>query len=367
LRTLGDEEKDNLLNAAQASELELRQQKRALEEREKTLTLEVARRLEEEVGKIEEAAAKRLEEEHRLRDAEKDRKLQDAQRINDELRRKLQQGSQQTQGEVLELELETLLRSTFPSDHIEPVPKGLRGADVVQKVLSASGHHCGTIVWEAKRTKAWSDGWVQKLKDDQRSLRAELAVIVSEALPRDCQQFNHFQGVWVTNPQCALALATALRFQLKEVATSKLAAVGKNEKMEVLYAYLSGAEFRQRVETIVESFNEMQKDLQEERRAAERRWAKREKLLQKVIGSTSGMYGDLQGLIGSSMQTIPALSESDDAGESDAITMLGRRSERSSESFKDASGENETAFSLRDFNRSLHVHDENTSEELLEM
>jgi hypothetical protein len=359
-------EKDNLLMAAQATELDLRQQKRALEEREKTLTLEVARSLEEEVSKVEEATAKRLEEEHRLRDAEKDRKLQEAQRINDELRRKLQQGSQQTQGEVLELELETLLRNAFPSDHVEPVPKGIRGADVVQKVLLASGHHhCGTIVWEAKRTKTWSDGWVQKLKDDQRSLKAELAVIVSEALPKDCQHFNHVQGVWVTNPQCALALATALRFQLKEVATSKLAAVGKNEKMEVLYAYLSGAEFRQRVETIVESFNEMQKDLQEERRAAERRWAKREKLLQKVIGSTSGMYGDLQGLIGSSMQTIPALSDGNDVDRSDdAVTIADQRmadpqdhvesneSEARDDNNSIENEQNDGIFSLRDFNRS---------------
>ena len=310
------EEKGKLLTQAREAELALRQEKRSLEEREKALTLEVARRLEEEARRVEEATAKRLEEEHRLRDAEKDKRLQDAQRMNDELRRKLQQGSQQTQGEVLEIELETLLTTAFPMDGISPVPKGVNGGDVVHKVVSGSGQHCGTILWEAKRTKNWSDGWLGKLKDDQRSLKAELAVIVSEALPKDCQHFSQVRGVWVTSPQCALSLATALRFQLKEVAMTKLAAVGKNDKMEVLHGYLSGPEFRQRVEAIVKSFTEMQKDLQEEQRSAMRRWAKREKLLQKVIGSTSGMYGDLQGLIGSSLQTIPALS---DSGES-AVT-----------------------------------------------
>ena len=159
------DEKEKLLKAAQAAELELRQQKRLLEDREKALELEVARKLDAERRTIEEATTKRLDEEHRLREAEKDKRLQDALKVNEDLRRKLQQGSQQAQGEVLELELETLLANTFPFNSVSPVPKGVTGADVVQKVVSPSGHDCGTIVWEAKRTKNWSDGWVQKVKD----------------------------------------------------------------------------------------------------------------------------------------------------------------------------------------------------------
>jgi hypothetical protein len=134
-----------------------------------------------------------------------------------------------------------------------------------------------------------------------------MAILVSDALPRDCANFKHVSGVWITNSQCALSLAFALRLQLIEVEMTKLATVGKNEKMEILYRYLSGSEFRQRVETIVEAFVEMQDELQEERRIAERRWAKRDKQIQRVIASTSGMYGDLQGLIGTSLQAIPAL------------------------------------------------------------
>jgi hypothetical protein len=157
-------------------------------------------------------------------------------------------------------------------------------------------------------TKAWHDGWLQKLKDDQRAVKADLAILVTNVLPKDCNHFSHLGGIWVASLPCAIALATALRLHLIEVAHTKLSAVGKNEKMEVLFRYLAGAEFRQRIEAIAEAFIDMQQDLQEERRVAERRWSKREKQLHRVITSTAGMYGDLQELLGSSLQTIPALT-----------------------------------------------------------
>lgn len=301
-------EKDHQLAKAQQAELEVRARTRALEEKERTVELEIARRLDQESSKVRDETARRLSEEYRLKDAEKDKKLQDAIKANEELRRRLQQGSQQTQGEVLELELETLIKNTFPLDHVEPVPKGAIGADLIQRVIDKAGHPCGSIVWEAKRTKAWNDGWIQKLKDDQRLVKAELAILLTEVLPKDCGNFGQVSGVWVTNPQCAMSLAIALRSQLIEIERTKLAAVGKNEKMEVLYRYLSGSEFKQRVEAVVEALIEMQEDLQEERRIFERRWSKREKQIQRVISNTSGMYGDFQGLIGASLQSIPALS-----------------------------------------------------------
>ncbi len=304
-------EKDQQLELAQKSELELRAQKRSLEEREKTLELETARKMDEERQKIQEETEKRLQDAHRLKDAEKDKKIQDATRVNDELRRKLEQGSQQTQGEVLELELEQLISNAFPSDQLEPVPKGISGADAHQRVFNNSGHPCGSILWESKHTKAWSDGWIAKLKDDQRAVKADIAILVSEALPKDCKNFQQVNGVWISNPQCALPLAIALRSQLIEIEMAKMSAVGKNEKMEVMYRYVSGPEFKQRVEAIVEAFVDMQNDLQEERRSTERRWAKRDKQIQKVISNTGGMYGDLQGLIGTSLQSIPLLTSGD--------------------------------------------------------
>lgn len=301
-------EQEQRLKESQDSELEIRKQKREIEEREKALELETVRRIDEEKIRIEEETTKRLQESHRLKDAEKDKKLQDALRMNEELQRKLQQGSQQTQGEVMELELEKIIGSTFPIDQIEPVPKGISGADVIQRVFNRSGHSCGIIVWEIKRTKAWSDGWIQKFKDDQRMAKAELAILVSETLPKEVENFANLNGIWVTNQACAMSLASALRTQLIEIETTKLSAVGKNEKMEVLYRYISGSEFKQRVEAIVEAFVNMQTDLQEERRTMEKRWAKRDKQIQRVISNTSGMYGDFQSYLGSALQTIPALS-----------------------------------------------------------
>ncbi len=227
--------------------------------------------------------------------------------MNDELKRKLEQGSQQTQGEVFELQLEELLRSAFPADHIEPVPKGMNGADLVQRVLNRSGQLCGTIVWESKRTKNWSDGWLQKLKDDQRVLRAEIAVLVSEVMPKDCNNFMQLSGVWVSHISCAVSLAAVMRQYLLHLASTRAIAVGTAEKMEVLYRYVSSTEFRQRVEAVAETLIAMQKDLQEEKRVAERIWAKRDKQIERVIANTSGIYGDLQGLIGTSLQDIPVL------------------------------------------------------------
>jgi len=317
LKDLRDQaiEKDKKLKEAQEAELELLKQKRNLEEREKNLELETARRLNEESSKIREETTKRLSEEHRLKDAEKDKKLQDVLRINDELKRKVEQGSQQTQGEVLELELEKMITASFPLDQMIPVPKGVNGADVIQRVVNRSGEPCGTIVWESKHTKNWVDGWIQKIKDDQRLVKAEIAIIVTEVLPKGVDYFGNVRGVWVTCPQCAFGLANVLRTQLLEITNTKLSVVGKNEKMEVLFNYLTGPEFRQRVEAILEPFIEMQKDLETEKRTTQLRWSKREKQLDRVVSNTSGMYGDFKGLIGSSLQTIPALA----SGEEEAV------------------------------------------------
>jgi hypothetical protein len=295
------------LDTARQGELEARKRARELDERAKNLDLEAARKIDIERQKIQEEATKRTEEQYQLKLAEKEKQIKDAKKANEELKRKLEQGSQQTQGEVLELQLEELLRTSFPMDQIEPVPKGVNGPDVVHKILSRSGRMCGTIVWEFKRTKGWNDGWVQKLKEDQRKLTAEIAVIVSEALPKDCGTFVYMNGIWVSNPQCAIGLATALRMQLLQIASTRAAAAGAKQKSEVLYEYVvASTEFRQHVESIAEAFIAMQEGLQEEKRIAQRQWAKREKQLEQVISNTAGMYGELQALTG--LPDIPALT-----------------------------------------------------------
>jgi hypothetical protein len=224
------EEKTRNLKEARKQELELLKKQRELQEKEENMELEVTRKLDEERQKILEKATGKFEEEHRLKDAEKDKKLNDMKKQIDELKRKSEQESQQTQGEVLELDLENILKKSFTHDNIEPVPKGIKGADVLHKVHSPSGQFCGTIVWETKRTKAWSDKWIAKIKEDQRRVKGEIAVILTTVLPKDVRSFAHINGIWVTDYSSMVGLATAIRMGLIEVAKTKQAAVGKKRK-----------------------------------------------------------------------------------------------------------------------------------------
>lgn len=285
------------LKASQEKELEFLKAQRALEDRARELDLEVERQVGTAKGEIEQVARNKVEEEHRIKDLEKDSRLQQLTTQIEELKRKAEQGSQQTQGEVVEVELEEMLARAFPHDRVEPVPKGIRGADAVQRVYHPSGCYCGAIVWESKNTKNWSDGWLAKLKEDQRAVSGECAVLMSVALPPTIKHIGQVDGVWITDLACAVTLASALRSSLIEVAMAKVSLVGKGEKMETLYAYLSGPQFRERVGAVVEAFVSMKKDLDQEKRAMERQWAKREKQIERVVRNMGGMYGDVQGII----------------------------------------------------------------------
>jgi len=290
-------EKDTKLREANEQEIALRKEKNKLEEDRQNFELEKQRQMDEERKKISEDANKKATEEQQYVIAQLKKQLTDATKAKDELARKLEQGSQQTQGEVLELSLEEVLKTEFPFDEIVPVPKGVSGADIVQKVHDRSGRECGQIVWESKKTKAWSDSWVQKLKDDQRIIKADVAVIISTALPADVKGFTFRDGVWICDVKLAVALATALRTNLESITRERAMSVGKNEKMEILYLYLTGIEFRQRVEAIVEAFTSLDEGLKKERLAYEKIWSEREKQIKKVITNTVGMYGDLSGLV----------------------------------------------------------------------
>lgn len=301
------EDKDKKLEESRKMELDLRKEKNLLEEDKKNFELEKQRQLDAERGKIAEDAAKKASEEQQYKLAELSKQLNDAMKVNDELKRKLQQGSQQTQGEVQELELEGLLRTEFTRDEIIPVGKGENGADITQKVFDNFGHHCGTIVWESKHTKAWTDSWISKLKDDQRNSKAEIAVIVTTVLPKDMKNFGQKDGIWITDFASFLGLALALRTNLLQLTSLKLANVGKNEKMEVLFNYLTGTGFNQRVEAIVEAFRGLRTDLQKEKDSYTKIWAKRESQINRVIENTIGMYGDLEDLTGQALPKIESL------------------------------------------------------------
>lgn len=295
------------LAAAQKEQAELLRKQRALDDAKRELDLTIENRVRESLNEVREKAKAEAEDGLRLKLTEKEQQLVSMQRQIHELRRKAEQGSQQLQGEVLEIELESLLRARFPHDLIDPVAKGEFGGDVLHRVVTAGGQACGGMLWETKRTKNWSDSWLTKLRADQRAAGAAIAVLVTTALPKEIQSFGFIDGVWVTDFASAVPLAIALRRSLIDIAAAQQVREGQETKMALVYQYLTGPRFRHRVEAIVERFSEMQSDLDRERKTMTRLWAKREAQIHGVIDSTVGMYGDLQGIAGKALQEIEGL------------------------------------------------------------
>lgn len=300
-------QRDEKLAEAQKVQADLLRKQRDLDDAKRELDLTIEKRVQEGLAATRDQARKEAEESLKFKVMEKEQTITSMQKQIEELKRKAEQGSQQLQGEVQELALEALLTAKFPMDQIQPVPKGEYGGDVLQRVAGPFGPPCGTILWESKRTKNWSDGWLVKLREDQRQAKAELAVMVSQALPKEVESFGLVEGVWVVHPKVALPVAMVLRQSLMEVASARQATEGQQTKMEMVYEYLMGPRFRQRVQAIVEAFSTMQEDLEKERKAIMKQWAKREEQIGRVMQATVGMYGDLQGIAGKTLQEIEGL------------------------------------------------------------
>lgn len=297
-------ERDQKLAEAQKAQADLIRKSRELDDAKREMELTIQTRITAGLDGERVKAKQEAEEALGLRVKEKEEQIAGMQRQIEELKRKAEQGSQQLQGEVLELEFESVLKTKFPYDVFEPVPKGEFGADLIQRVVAASGAQCGSIIWEMKRTKNWGGDWIAKLRDDRRRAKADLAIIVSSALPKGVQTFDNIEGVWVTDFRCAVPMALALRQLLLDVAAARIVGEGQESKMELVYDYLTGPRFRQRVEVILEKFTEMQGDLDKERKAMTRLWAKRQTQIDGVLAATAGMYGDLQGIAGKALKEI---------------------------------------------------------------
>lgn len=299
--------KDDKLAEAQKAQAEVIRKQRELDDAKREFDLTVETRVQQSLGTVREKAKREVEQELKLTVAEKEETIAGMQRQIEALKRKAEQGSQQLQGEVQELELESLLAAKFPQDIVEPVPKGEFGGDILHRVLNSSGQTCGTLLWESKRTKNWSDAWLAKLRRDQRAARADVALLVSRTLPKGLDLFDYIEGIWVLDPKCVIPVAIALRQSLIEVAAVRQAGEGQHTKMGMVYQYLTGPRFRTRIEAIVEKFTDMQDDLDKERKTMTRLWAKREEQIHGVIEATAGMYGDLQGIAGKSLDEIEGL------------------------------------------------------------
>ena len=300
-------QRDAKLADAQKAQADLIRKQRELDDAKRELELTVEKRVQTDLAAAREKAKKEAEDEMKLKVMEAEQTIASMQKQIEDLKRRAEQGSQQLQGEVQELEIEGLLSARFPRDTIQPVPKGEFGGDILHRVMGPLGQHCGTILWESKRTKNWSDGWLPKLREDQRAAKAEIAVILSQVLPKDVETFGLLDQVWVAHPKVALPVAVALRQTLIEIAGARQASEGQQTKMEMVYQYLTGPRFRHRIQAIVEAFSSMREDLDRERKAITKQWSKREEQIDRVMQATVGMYGDLQGIAGKTLQEIEGL------------------------------------------------------------
>jgi hypothetical protein len=291
-------DRETKLKEAQDAELLLRKQQRSLETRAQELELEVARKLDEERGKIADQARQQAVEAERLKLADKENHIKGLQEKIAQLQQRAEQGSMQAQGETLELDLENQLRAAFRFDEVVEVKKGQRGADVLHRVRTSSGVDCGAILWEAKRAKSWSAEWPDKLKEDQRDAKAELAIVITTCPPDGLRGIGQLDGVWVCEPPFAMGLAAALRQGLLSTSAQRLQQSGRAEKMAMLYDHLCSVEFRQHIEAIVESFKGLKEQLDAERRAFAKQWKEREQQLEKAITHTAMLYGGIQGIAG---------------------------------------------------------------------
>lgn len=283
---------------ARRKELDFLKKEQEILNREKELELEMQKRLNEEATRLTQDIRKQEEERNQMRFKEYEKQLEDQKKLVEEMRRKAEQRSMQLQGEVQELALEELLRGTFVFDDISEVGKGVRGADCIQTVRNNLGQECGKIIYESKRTKDFSADWIDKLKADMRGQGAEIAVLVTQAMPKDMDCFGEMNGVWVCSFSEVKAVAQLLRDTVIRVYGVAKSQENKGDKMTLLYNYLTGSEFTEQWKAIREGFMSMKISIQKERDAMERIWKAREKQLEKILLSSAHIRGSIDGIAG---------------------------------------------------------------------
>lgn len=304
--TLAKKTQENL--ELKNKELELLKKARLMEEQKAEMEIEMGKKLLDGQRLIEETAKRKAEEENQFKLKEKDMLVEQLTKQVTDMQKRIEQGSMQVQGEVQELALEELLRSIFPFDLIGEVGKGVKGADVIHTIRNSTGKECGTIIYESKRTKNFSNDWIDKLKTDLRGQKADIAVIVTEAMPKDMDRFGQKDGIWICTFAEFKGVAAVLRESLIRITDIKFSQENKGDKMQMLYDFLTGNEFKQHIEAIVEGFSSMKTSLSKEKLAMERIWAERDKQLDKVLMNMSGMYGSIKGIAGNAVAEVKLLN-----------------------------------------------------------
>ncbi len=320
LRLLTENNADNeeKLKEARKKELEFLQKEQQLKNKEAELEITLQKKLQEERTTITDQVRTQEQEKNSIKDTahqmqikEMQMQLEEQRKLAEEMRRKAEQSSMQRQGESQEILLEEILKENFPFDIIEEVGKGVEGADCIQTVRNKSGKECGKIIYESKRTKAWQNIWIDKLKTDMRSRGADVAILVTQTFPKDMERFGEKDGVWICNFSEISSVAAIIRNGVLKLYEIQRSEENKGDKMQLLYNYLTGVEFRGQVEAIAEGFMAMRNSITKERMQMEKMWKEREKQLEKVLINTSGLYGSVKGIAGASVGDIPLLDGGD--------------------------------------------------------
>ncbi len=307
------DEKSKQVKDATKLQIELERIRREKDELGEKIKLETEREFSEKLKSETSRVQKKIEEEQHLRIKEKEKVIEDLQEKLEESSRKAKQGSMQLQGEIQELELESILRENFPNDEIEEIKKGQRGADTIQTVINPSGNICGRIYYESKRTKRFDFGWFQKLREDNLTVKADVLVLVTETMPEGEKGFFFREGVWVCDLWQVKALALLLRHSLVEIQKVRIIQQGKDTKMESLYNYLTGQEFIGQFSAIIEGFTGLQKGYNDEKLKMQKVWKEREKQLEKILTNAVEFYGSVKGIAGASIPDIKMLEDAEDA------------------------------------------------------
>ncbi|KYG62973.1 hypothetical protein AZI87_17075 [Bdellovibrio bacteriovorus] len=301
-------EKQEALQKAQASELELRKAAREVQEKEKNLELEVQRRVQDQVDSEKQAMHESMGQEFQLKLLEKEKQIRDMQVKLEEAKRASLQGSQQNQGEAVEDDIESQLKARYPTDTFDPVPKGAEGADLVHSVRNSSGQVVGTTVIELKNTRTFPGDCIQKLARDQRVLGADAAILITKTLPKDAPPISIIDGVFVVSLSLAVPFISIIRKSIEELSYARATTQGQDEKMKLIYSYLTGPAFKQKITSIVNAFETLMEQHEGEKKYFKKMWASREKMLEQVIDSATGMYGDIEGIAGRILPEVKALA-----------------------------------------------------------
>ena len=250
--------------------------------------------------RVEERAATLKEERDAAVLAERTRSFEETQALRqklEDLTRKLEGKSAHELGEGSEIDLFEQLRDAFQGDHIQRVPKGVNGADVIHEVVH-NGRVCGKIIYDAKNRDSWQNGFATKLKADKLAQAADHAVLSSNKFPKDKSQIHAQDGVIVANPARVLVIAEILREQIVRMHELRASKEAREEKTVALYAFVTSDHFKQLLEQVEAQAGKILELDSKEQEAHRRVWDQRGKLIRTIQKARADLTFEVDRIIG---------------------------------------------------------------------